>query len=317
MLLLAKLVLHVGQNSHEGGSVDHLMSQYLRVSIQQPDFFTVRQGYTLITVRVNTAGINAIGSKVLVISHKLVIATRDNLVTLSNYVLDGLSKSQRLRTRYLALHAIHQSLDGTTVKNRDTGFVRDTKWHIRTAFGNVRIVIYHSSSIHQLSQFFLVELGQLIGNLMGLTHQFNFVSHQIRGTSSSHLVHAQVYLLQYAVTSLNIQSIATTSSSETFHVGDQHVSSQTSSLFFSEIQTKHSLTKLVFHLGRHVSVGIQLATQLSQEGIKVTGNLLHRVTQDSIKSSLVGGHRAFSDKVQWVVDTVEDEQSTFSIGWIL
>ena len=204
MLLLAKLVLHVGQNGHEGGSVDHLVSQHLRVSIQQPDFFTVRQGYTLITVRVNTAGINAIGSKVLVISHKLVIATRDNLVTLSNYVLDGLSNSQRLRTRYLALHAVHQSLNGTTVKNRDTGFMRDSKGHIRTTFGNVCIVICHSSSIHQLGQFFLVELGQLVSNLMRFTHQFNLASHQIRGTSSSHLIHAQVHLFQDIVTCLNI-----------------------------------------------------------------------------------------------------------------
>ena len=314
MLLLAKLVLHVGQNSHEGGGVDHLVSQYLRVSIQQPNLFTVRQGYTLITVRVNTAGINAIGSKALVISHKLVITTRDNPITLSNYVLDGLSKSQRLRTRYLALHAIHQSLNGTTVKNRDTGFMRDSKGHIRTTFGNVCIVICHSSSSRQLSQFFLIELGQLVGNLMWFTHQFDLISHQIRRTSSSHLVHTQVYLLQYIVACLDHQGIFTSSSSSTFHVVDQHVTSKGIGFFHGKPKTKQCLTNLEFHIGRHVGVDIQFPIQLSQEGIEGLRNFLHRVTRDGIEGSLVSSYRTLFDEVQWVVNPIKDEQSTFSIG---
>ena len=192
--------------------------------------------------------------------------------------------------------------------------MRDSKGHIRTTFGNVCIVICHSSSIHQLGQFFLVELGQLVGNLMRFTHQFNLVSHQIRGTSSSHLVHTQVHTTQYVVTGLDRQGIFTSSSSSTLHVIDQHVTSKGIGFFHGKPKTKQCLTDLEFHIGRHVGVDIQFPIQLSQEGIEVLRNFLHRVTQNGIEGGFVSSHRTLFDEVQCVVNPIEDEQGTFGIG---
>ena len=316
--------IEVGQQRHEGCSVDHFVYQHLSGRVQQPNLTGVGIGQTLIAELVNRRHVDGISTKTLVVGGQLLISTVDNLVPLSNHILGGSQQSSLLVTWDSLTHPSQQSRQSTTSHNTDTGLMNlaecsqlraDTSLTVTTLGIDNRKLIIHTG--HGLSELSLKHVVQLTHDLLRTTGQLYLIVHSVRSTGSSHLIHTQVHITQDSMTSLNPGSITASTAIQSRSICQQVSRGKGSSNSSINTWAVDYLGQLQLEGIIKVQVRLHLTGQLRDSSLERLQSVLHRVTQDGFQSGLVSSTATLTDVVQREVDTIEDEHSTFGVLRIL